>query len=177
MKASKYLTPALYSAAILLAFCGPLATSSSISTPNFGLKTASNCFLSSGRAGMPTTILPSRLASCRLFSHSFFQSVCASALPTDPKKNRAKRATEMKRHLFRAEKSISFLLRGSAYFRICSAKFAPGTLTLVYLSSRWFLTLLYSSSVRTSLAAWVPYSTSHLVSTSRRRVDALITFP
>src|SRR5258708_19601136 len=81
MKPSKFLTPAANSAAILLAFCGPLAVERSISIPNLGLNTASSSFLSSARAGIPTTITPSFLASCRLLSHSFFQSTCDCAAP------------------------------------------------------------------------------------------------
>src|SRR5439155_6327354 len=110
MKASKYLTPAWYSDAIRLAFCGPLAVRSSISMPNCGLKTASNSFLSSARAGIPTTILPSFFASCRVLSHSLFQSDCARRSPTEPQRNDAVRADQMKRYLFRKNIGMCFLL-------------------------------------------------------------------
>jgi hypothetical protein len=74
----------------MLAFCGPLAVERSISIPNFGLNPASSSFLSSARAGIPTTITPSFLASCRLLSHSFFQSNCACAVRVAPQDNRPK---------------------------------------------------------------------------------------
>src|SRR4030095_3670105 len=110
MKASKYLTPAWDSDAIRLACCGPLAVRSSISMLNCGLKTASNSFLSSARSGMPTTILPSFFASCRVLSHSFFQSDCARRSPTEPQRKDAARVDQMKPYLLRKKIGMSFLL-------------------------------------------------------------------
>src|SRR5512132_1858730 len=114
MKASKYLTPAWYSDAIRLAFCGPLAVRSSISMPNCDLKTVSNSFLNSARAGIPTTILPSFFASRRVLSHSFFQSDWARRSPTEAQRNDAARANQMKRYLFRRNIGICSLLLSNA---------------------------------------------------------------
>src|SRR4030095_13002094 len=110
MKASKYLTPAWYSDAIRLAFCGPLAVRSSISMPNCGLKTASNSFLSSARAGMPTTILPSFFASSISVSNFFLQQDGARRSPTEPQRKDAARANQMKPYLPRKNIGMCFLL-------------------------------------------------------------------
>src|SRR5690348_15482262 len=57
------------------------------------------------------------------------------------------------------------------YLKISSANLAEGILTPLYLSSRWFLSLWYCCTVKTSFAAVTPNLLSHFVSTSTRRVD------